>query len=212
MNMLTQSSRKGDRLNGFCLDYCFLNCSSKKIREPINYIRSTWIRPEDLHYYEEIGYDNFKLVERSSPADLLLKRVKAYANRSFSGNLLEIAGPVAQIKKEQGAGFFRRLKMARYFLKPGTIKWKNMVRMKQYAESVILHDYSRDRASVYIENKSLDGFLEKIIRKDCPEADCRECGFCREVAERTVVIKEEFKKNTLEMADQLAGDWYDGTL
>ena len=36
MNMLTNSSRTGDRLNGFCLDYCFLNCSARKLTDPIN--------------------------------------------------------------------------------------------------------------------------------------------------------------------------------
>ena len=32
-----------------------------------NFLRANWIRPEDLHLYEEIGYENFKIVERNTP-------------------------------------------------------------------------------------------------------------------------------------------------
>lgn len=212
MNMLSQSSRKGDKLKGFCLDYCFLNCSSKKLRDPTNFIRSTWIRPEDLRYYEEIGYNNFKLVERSCPKELLLQRVKAYANRSFSGNLLEIVGTVAQIKKEQGVSFLQRLKMMRYFLKLGRVKWKSLFLMKKYSESVILHEFDKENACVYIDNKALDGFIERIIKEKCLTRNCNECGFCNDVAMKTVTIKKEFKKNVLEMADVLEKGLHSGSL
>ena len=36
MNLLTQSSRKKDPLRGFCLDYCLLYCSAKKLRETMH--------------------------------------------------------------------------------------------------------------------------------------------------------------------------------
>ena len=43
----------------FCLDY--------RLREPVNYVRANWIRPEDLHHYESLGFHNFKIVERNTP-------------------------------------------------------------------------------------------------------------------------------------------------
>ncbi len=71
-------------------DYCYLNCSCQRIENPINMIRSEWIRPEDLHFYEEIGYNRFKITDRSTPADILIRRIKAYIEHSYDGNLLDL--------------------------------------------------------------------------------------------------------------------------
>jgi collagenase-like PrtC family protease len=71
-------------------DFCFTNCSSLRAEDPTYWLRGDWIRPEDLHYYEELGYDRFKIVDRSTPADVLVKRVEAYANRKYDGNLMDL--------------------------------------------------------------------------------------------------------------------------
>ena len=69
----------------------------------MNYLRANWIRPEDLHLYEELGYHNFKIVERNTPTQILLERVKAYAERRYDGNLLDLvqnyAYPVGQARR-----------------------------------------------------------------------------------------------------------------
>jgi glycine betaine catabolism B len=53
-------------------------------------IKSAWIRPEDLPAYEAMGYTTFKLLERGIPSAELLRRVKAYSERRFDGNLAEL--------------------------------------------------------------------------------------------------------------------------
>jgi len=55
MHLLTRSSMRGQGGGGYCLDYCFLNCSSARLKDPTLFLRATWIRPEDLHCYEESG-------------------------------------------------------------------------------------------------------------------------------------------------------------
>jgi len=67
MVALSHASQAGHRSRGFLLDYCFFRCSQMKLADPVNYIRSDWIRPEDLRYYETLGYDRFKLAERDLP-------------------------------------------------------------------------------------------------------------------------------------------------
>ena len=203
MNLLTQSSRKKDPLRGFCLDYCFLYCSAKKLRETMHYIRSTWIRPEDLGYYEALGYNSFKIVERSCPGDLLLKRVAAYARRSFDGNLMELAGPVANIKKEQGVSLSRRARIITTMFKPSLIKVSSLLLVRRYAEKIILHDYSPGSSPVYIDNKQLDGFVEGIIERDCDIQSCEECGYCEKWAKKIVKVDTNYRKEMLELADQL---------
>jgi len=69
------------------IDYCFLRCSRKRLMDPSQFIKSAWIRPEDLAVYEAMGYTTFKLLERGIPSAELLRRVKAYSERRFDGNL-----------------------------------------------------------------------------------------------------------------------------
>jgi collagenase-like PrtC family protease len=200
MNMLTNSSRAGDMNKGFCFDYCLIHCMGKRLSSPTKYIKSIWIRPEDLKQYEDIGYDSFKILERSSPAGLLLKRVKAYAERSFDGNLLELVAPIALIKKEQKAGFFHRMHMFYKMIKPGKIKISSLVSYKKFMEGMIIDDFSLDKSPIYIDNKHLNDFLSDFRKIGCSEImDCKGCGFCDEVASRHVMVNAEYEKQMLDL-------------
>jgi hypothetical protein len=210
MNMLSQSSRKGDRLKGFCVDYCILHCSAARLSNPVNLIRGIWIRPEDLPIYENLGYHNFKIVERSCPGDLLVKRVQAYAGRWFEGNLLELVGQVAQIKKEQGATLGMRLGMLRRFFKPTFVRMSSVLKLKHYAEQIIMHDFSASSAPVYIDNRSLDGFLEKFASKECDQTNCESCGLCLEWEKKAIRIDEAYRKDVLSRASDLESGLYTG--
>lgn len=71
-------------------DFCYLKCSMSRLIDVVNYLKSDVIRPEDLHYYEELGYRRFKVIDRCTPPSIMLKRVKAYCERKYNGNLLDI--------------------------------------------------------------------------------------------------------------------------
>ncbi len=203
MNIMTNSSRTRDNNRGFYLDYCFFNCSFKRLKNPVNYIKSTWIRPEDLKYYESIGYDSFKILERNSPVDLLIKRVDAYSKRSFNGNLLELISPVTRIKKEQKASFFSRLNFFLYFFKPFKIKLKYILVLKKFLDRIILNDFSDNNAKIYIDNKSLDSFLPDIIKKECNSKNCDDCKYCHNVAKDVVKIDKSYLSFMLDLSEKI---------
>ena len=69
------------------IDYCFLRCWRLRLTDPSQLIKAAWIRPEDLGVYESMGYRSFKILERGIPSAELLRRVKAYSERRFAGNL-----------------------------------------------------------------------------------------------------------------------------
>jgi collagenase-like PrtC family protease len=71
-------------------DYYFDKCISIRVRDPAQIIRSPWIRPEDLKEYEAIGIDSFKITGRANTVNWIIQCMKAYARRSFEGNLLEL--------------------------------------------------------------------------------------------------------------------------
>ena len=71
-------------------DFSYTNCSNMRLKDPAYWLKGDWIRPEDLDRYEEIGYERFKITDRSAPTDVLIKRIEAYVNRSYDGNLLDL--------------------------------------------------------------------------------------------------------------------------
>jgi collagenase-like PrtC family protease len=203
MNMLSQGSRSGDRLKGFCLDYCFLHCSARRLSDPVNYVKAVWIRPEDIRRYEAIGYTWFKIVERGCPGDLLIRRVQAYSRRGFDGNLYELIAPVAQVKRGLGASRLQRLRMAAIMARPWTVKIRALLLMKRYAELALVDSFAKDGAPVYIDNRALDGFLDGMLSRDCGALSCDACGHCREAAARAVILEPRYRKNALDLAAQL---------
>jgi collagenase-like PrtC family protease len=212
MQLLGDSSRRGDPTGGFCLDYCLLHCSRKRLQDPLHYIRAAWIRPEDLHVYEQLGYAYFKILERSCPAGLLLKRVEAYVNRSFDGNLLELAGPVAQINRGTGASLGRRLRIALAMFRPHKVKIRTLLSVREYMNAIIPRRYERGAAGVYIDNRSLDGFLEGLRTHDCTAGPCEACGYCARVAAEVVEYDPHYRRRTLALADTLDEGLNDGSL
>jgi collagenase-like PrtC family protease len=214
MNMLSQGSRGGDPLKGFCLDYCFLQCSKRRLADPVNFIKAVWIRPEDMGQYEDLGYSWFKIVERGCPGDLLVRRVQAYAQRSFDGNLYELVAPVAQVKSGLGASRLQRLRMALIMARPGKVKMGALLLMKRYAELALVDSFDKTNAPVYIDNRALDGFLDGVKSRGCASTLCESCGHCSATAERAVVIDPLYREKTLALAARLdeglvsGGHWF----
>jgi hypothetical protein len=106
MNALAHAGQSWHANRGFFIDWCFLRCTEMKLRDPVNYIRSEWIRPEDLRLYEEMGYDLFKVTERDLPTPVMVNRVRAYAARRYDGNLLDLVQPYAL--REDREQYYRR--------------------------------------------------------------------------------------------------------
>jgi len=61
------------------IDYCLLRCSRMRLADPSQFIKSAWIRPEDIAAYVAMGYTTFKLLERGIPSAELLRRIQAYS-------------------------------------------------------------------------------------------------------------------------------------
>ncbi|MBN2036781.1 MAG: U32 family peptidase [Chitinispirillaceae bacterium] len=203
MDLLSSSSRKNSPHGGFCYDYCFLQCSSLRVREPERFINSIWIRPEDLHLYERLGYTWFKLVERSCPTDLLLRRVEAYSSRSFDGNLWELVAPVAFTPDKRSTPLPIKIRTLCAMAKPWLASIRSMAAYSDYARMALQQDFSRDRSPVYIDNRQLDGFLEGIMEKGCTPSRCERCGYCGKWAERSVSVNPEYREQLLRRASSI---------
>ncbi len=75
-------------------DFSIMWCTSEKMKDPIEFIKSPWIRPEDVEKYEDIGIHNFKISGREKKTEWIVQRVKIYADRCYDGNLLDFLNPI----------------------------------------------------------------------------------------------------------------------
>ncbi len=71
--------------------YYFMNCGVQKCGNPQAFLNLNWIRPEDLHLYENMGIRYFKVEGREFMLHgNMMKLLKAYIDESFDGNLLDL--------------------------------------------------------------------------------------------------------------------------
>jgi collagenase-like PrtC family protease len=175
------------------IDYCFLRCSRARLTDPSLFIKAAWIRPEDLATYETLGYTAFKLLERGIPSAELLRRVKAYSERRFEGNLAELLLSYG-FKEPVRKGSFWTL---RHFWKP---RQANPLRLKPLLDLAHLQGMLSPlpKYPIQVDSKQIpDHFLDGFHDRDCASLDCQTCGYCEQIASRAVSISPEYRSKVL---------------
>ena len=173
-------------------DYCYLQypgylCLYRKLTDPVELLKSPWIRPEDIPHYEAIGYEHFKITERFKKTSLLLEHVKAYENRRYDGNLLDLFTLPRK-------GAFTPVHLE-YFIKPEHVNIMKISELEKVFDLEV-------RELIQMDNRKLDGFIEFFKKNDCNQTTCSACGYCETVFERVAVVnKEGVKKASRSVRD-----------
>jgi collagenase-like PrtC family protease len=176
------------------IDYCFLRCSQLRLEDPSLFIKSAWIRPEDLSRYEALGYTTFKLIERGIPSAELLKRVAAYSARRFEGNLAELLLPYCFEQPVRRSRFW----ILRYFFKPFQLAPHKLWRLLELVRSQGML-FPQQRLPIQIQAAQIPGgFLDAFEDRDCAATDCGSCGYCETISRQAVRIEPEFHRKSLE--------------
>lgn len=211
---LSHASQKNHASRGFMIDYCALRCSAEKLKDPSNYLRSEFIRPEDLELYMQSGFTSFKILERGAPTQVMIKRVRAYARQYFEGNLLELIQPYGYRKsmserRDEGPG--KMWRFLRYFFRPDQIGISGLLKLKKLAEKRGLLS-TMDWDPVYIDNRQLDGFITGMKDINCRKTDCSACGYCAAWAQKVIRVDSNFQSEMLGLYAEVFGDLYSGKL
>jgi len=214
MNALAHTGQAWHANKGFFIDWCFLKCTEMKMRDPVNYIRSEWIRPEDLPIYEEMGYDLFKIAERDIPTEMMMVRVKAYSERRYDGNLLDLIQPYGFKGVREDHSYYRHGLgwLLRFILRPSLANPLRMLPLKRLAELRGMTRPLEGDAPVYIDNRALDGFMERFKTESCVGVDCEECRWCYEFAEKAVKIDAGNREAALAAYDELFESLHGGSM
>jgi collagenase-like PrtC family protease len=190
------------------IDYCFLSCTTKRLEDPSALIKACWIRPEDTGFYEHLGYEHFKLLERGIPSDQLLRRVKAYTNRTSGPNLAELILPYGfkQAPRKQ------RLWLVRHFLKPSQV---NPLRLLSFhamlKEQGMLFALSENPFRIESDRIPTD-FINGFENRSCSELSCDECRYCSDIAAQCVTIDPAWRLQQLNRLRQAKEKLTDGRL
>jgi collagenase-like PrtC family protease len=151
---------------------------------PEDFIRSTWIRPEDTAYYEEAGISSLKFIDRGMTSAALTRITKAYIDRYYAGNLFDL------FMMPTNSASFNKMDLRsrfRYFFRPRSI---NIFKLMKGIR--LVSDWG-----VFIDNRALDGFIQHFLEHNCEDTTCEECRYCHNVSMRAVKIerrKEAFEK------------------
>jgi collagenase-like PrtC family protease len=182
--LLSHASQSSHPLKGFFIDYCSLYCRYQQLSNLFNLIRSDWIRPEDIHYYQDLGFDEFKIVDREMSTEKIALIVDSYSKRQYQGNLLNILGIFSSATSQRLDKLI--FKKSKYILHPFKANFFKIVKFKKILVDV----------PIYIENNKLDGFLENFIKEDCNVKVCSECNYCSNIARRVIRIisRENYMK------------------
>jgi collagenase-like PrtC family protease len=174
-NLVSHGSQASlDNLSGsFFFDYPFLNCTLKKIQDTSEIIKSPWIRPEDLKYYQDIGIGWLKLSGRFMDTKWLARCIEAYAKGVYEGNLYDIVDHET----------FRGLS-------------------KKFNTSVVNFDLMGDDISkvehfnIFVNNNKLDGFLDYFfVNGDKCNKNCNTCNYCKKVADEVIGIDHDLRQD-----------------
>jgi len=158
---LGHASQSYNPLNGYYEDYCVLRCTLDRLWDMSQAIKCRWVRPEDIHVYEEIGIDMFKTSGRSMPTERILNAATAYSSRRYQGNLYDILNVITP---KVGFGNSDL---------PGV-------------QNNVIGSLPR----LYIDNQALEGFIDFFKKQDCLSG-CSHCDYCQRIANKVIQFDRE---------------------
>lgn len=158
-DVVTSVVSSTDGVRNVWFEYPILFCATDVRNDLANLIRMRWIRPEDLEYYERIGIDRFKIAGRNKKTEWLVRAVRAYAERRYDGNLLDI---VSYVQGRAVPSVMRKIGGPDYY---------------DILEKVVIHNdqFPRD-------------WLRFFETNDCSVRSCSECRYCDTIAERVITV------------------------
>jgi collagenase-like PrtC family protease len=163
--------------NDIPINYPLLSCFFEKLNNPWKILTTPFIRPEDIHHYEKLGVSEIKLTDRFNSTETLIKKTKAYLDRSYDGNLLDLLSFYLLTKESS----FKKRKL--YIPKDkvlGIIDIEKRLKLSSTPE-------------LYIDNKKLDGFLDFFIKNniDCTDRLCDKCNWCKNFSENSIKFNKD---------------------
>jgi len=173
----------------FYIDYPIMQCQKNRLTHKELFISAGWIRPEDIHRYEALGYTTFKLLERNIPSDVLVARARAYHDRKWEGNLADLLLSWGFRKRPPKWSPVHMLRAFRFWKMPLGLSGPALAFLK--GNGMLL--YTQEKNPVTIDSTAIPpNFLDRFQKGSCNQRACADCGYCAGIAHRAVSIDPAF--------------------
>lgn len=170
--------------------YCSFSCMKQFIENPVEIIKSTFIRPEDLKFFEDLGVHCFKIVDRNRTTRFIFNALKAYIERKYPGNLLDLMSLFSYFDRKPE--------------KPKLLKREDLTvdSIDQFWMGML------SMLKLDINNKRMEGYME-LKKKANHGSGCSECKMCLNHSDLVTFDKEAVeivRQNINLILDVLNGD------
>ncbi len=187
----------GDRSQDYT-HHCSYWCLSQFTANPNEIVKSTFIRPEDLAVYREIGIDSFKLIDRNKPTTWIKNVIGAYEAGRYDGNLADLFSLFSWFGQE-AVSISELEKLAEKRI--STIEEVKNIRRKVPA-----------MLAMQIDNREMDGYLDLFRNGDCTQLCADPCKYCADLAERAAYIDPQRKGLVARVLGNVQAAIYSGDL
>ena len=180
------------------VDYCFLRCTRERLQDPSLFLKAAWFRPEDAPLYEKLGITTLKLIERDIPSAELLRRVRAYAERRYDGNLADLLlsyGFREPVKRP-------RFWTLRHFFRPLQAPPSELMDLLDTIRHQGMLFPARERPITIDSTRLPSDFIASFRERDCSRLSCAACGYCERLAADAVVIDADFREEALRLLER----------
>ncbi|MFA5319826.1 MAG: U32 family peptidase [Candidatus Omnitrophota bacterium] len=170
---------------GGAVDYNRLKCRHICLSDPVIFLKTAWIRPEDMEFYHSLGIDAFMLVSRVMTTEMLERIINAYRLRRYDADLMDLIWGTSYNNTFPTFNIFTRA--PRSFKTDAVLREKAFLRLEDCA--------------VHIDNRGLDGFVQHLYAIGCNAADCGECRFCDKTAVKVMKYDESERLRAVKSLD-----------
>jgi len=204
-NIDTASSLSHSPHGEYVIPVCETRCTYERFSKPFRILRGQWLRPEDISFYEKLGVSRLKILDRSSSTKQMDRVLKAYAQRSYDDNLVDLIPAFSRERYTNLMDSKKLVRMARAFCRPLLYDITGVSAFKKRSVPPFMS----------IKGARLEGFLEGLSQRDCRVLSCDDCGYCESWARKAIDFDEderqkclkEFRKN-IDMLD--SGEFFTG--
>lgn len=189
-NTCGHASQSNHESKGFYIDYCSIRCTLDRLRNPSLLVSSRFVRPEDVEYYEKMGFTSFKLSGRRMKSYWIERAVKAYSSRRYDGNLSDILDySLIGVEDDVQTPDFEPV-----------MRGAKDLKSQSFTKLATFRPHRPN-----INNRDLDGFLQHFVDNKCTGI-CEKCNYCKTIAEKAVKTTQEERDEDLEFYSELMDD------
>lgn len=125
-------------------DYAIKRCTKIRQTDALEFLISSFIRPEELYLYEKLGYNIFKIAGRNRSTKWMSNCLSAYLKRNYDGNVFDLS---CHIGEDKEINFLPNRSLNGWYQYMGSFK-----DFKEF----------RKRAQEFYRKKKLNRFFKKV--------------------------------------------------